>query len=381
MRIGIFGGSFDPVHREHKNFVRAALKSLQLDKLIVMPAHTPPHKQGRSLSSNADRLAMCQLAFADLEKVEVSDFELSQGGTSYTYLTCAHVRQSYPNADIFFLVGTDMLRNFPFWKYPEKILEMVELAVSGREDEEGWWQREQEVFTQRFGKPFVKIDYNGDAVSSTQIRVLEGAGMRLDTFVEEKVADYIEEKGLYSIPFAKEALALEKPSRALHSVRVAHLAARRAYALHIPEQDAIAAGLLHDCAKNLPPDHPYLEGFTPPDEWGEVPASVWHQFAGAYVAERIFGVQNADILNAIRYHTSGRENMSGLEKLIFLADMLEEERHYEGVEILRELFWRGQDLDECLEEALYQTIEFLKSKNADIYPLTQNAYHFIKKEV
>lgn len=381
MRIGIFGGSFDPVHREHKNFVRAALKSLQLDKLIVMPAHTPPHKQGRSLSSNADRLAMCQLAFADLEKVEVSDFELSQGGTSYTYLTCAHVRQCYPNADIFFLVGTDMLRNFPFWKYPEKILEMVELAVSGREDEEGWWQREQEVFTQRFGKPFVKIDYNGDAVSSTQIRVLAGACMRLDTFVDEKVADYIEGKGLYAIPFAKDALALEKTSRALHSVRVAHLAARRAYALHIPEQDAIAAGLLHDCAKNLSSDHPYLKGFTLPDQWGEVPASVWHQFAGAYVAERIFGVQDADILNAIRYHTSGRENMSVLEKLIFLADMLEEERHYEGVEILRELFWRGQDLDECLEEALYQTIEFLKSKDADIYPLTQNAYHFIKKEV
>ena len=87
-----------------------------------------------------------------------------------------------------------------------------------------------------------------------------------------------------------------------------------------------------------------------------MPSSVYHQFAGAYVAETHFGIKDEDILNAIRYHTSGRANMSELEKLIFLADMLEEERSYEGVETLRKLFWREQGLDECLEEALFQTL-------------------------
>ena len=99
------------------------------------------------------------------------------------------------------------------------------------------------------------------------------------------------------------------------------------------------------------------------------------------MAEHTFNVTDPDVLNAIRYHTSGREGMSDLEKLIFLSDMLEEERSYEGVEKLRALFWKRERLDECLKTALYETILFLKSKQAEIYPLTQQAYEYIKKEV
>ena len=381
MRIGIFGGSFDPVHKEHTNFARAAINCLRLDKLFVMPAFAPPHKIGRTLSPDEDRLEMCRLAFSDVPQVEVSDYEILKQGTSYTYLTCQHFRALYPTAEIFFLVGTDMLRDFPTWKNPRSIVDDVTLAVCGRNDEEGWWEQEQGKFVQEFGKEFARVDYNGADVSSTKIRVLAGAGMRLNDFVDKKVEAYIFEKRLYEIKNAKEALALETPKRRAHSVRVAELAAKRALGLKIPERKAITAALFHDCGKNLSPDSPYLEGFSLPDEWGEMPSSVYHQFAGAYVAETHFGIKDEDILNAIRYHTSGRANMSELEKLIFLADMLEEERSYEGVETLRKLFWREQGLDECLEEALFQTLEFLKSKNAEIYPLTKNAYKFYKKGV
>ena len=123
MRIGIFGGSFDPVHKEHTNFVRAAVENLRLDKVFVMPAHIPPHKLGKTLSSNVDRLQMCKIAFLDIEQAEVSDYEMTQDGPSYTHLTCAHFKNKYPEAELFFLVGTDMLRDFPTWKEPEKILE------------------------------------------------------------------------------------------------------------------------------------------------------------------------------------------------------------------------------------------------------------------
>ncbi len=379
MRIGIFGGSFDPVHREHKNFVRAAIDGLRLDTIFIMPAHAPPHKPYRVLSSDADRLAMCRLAFSDIPQAQVSDYETSSGGTSYTYLTCRHFKGLYPDAELFFLVGTDMLRDFPTWKNPESIVNDVTITVCGRNDEPGWWEQEQTAFAQKFGKPFARVDYNGADVSSTEIRVMAGAGMSLTDFVEEKVAEYIRRNRLYEIKNAKEALALEKPSRRAHSVRVACLAASRALKLKIPERKAIAAALFHDCGKNLSPDSPYLEGFAPPTQWGEVPDSVWHQYAGAYVAEHSFGIEDEDILNAIRYHTSGRENMSELEKLIFLSDMLEEERSYEGVEGLRKLFWQGQGLDECLKQALFETLEFLRSKKADIYPLTQNAYNYYKK--
>ncbi len=379
MRIGLFGGSFDPIHKEHENFVRAAIEGLCLDRVFVLPAYAPPHKPGKVLAPDEHRLALCRLAFSDVPRVTVSDYEIRQGGTSYTYLTCKHFKEEYPDAELFFLVGTDMLRDFPSWREPQSILENATLAVCGRCDEVGWWEKEQARFIEKFGKPFVRVDYNGADVSSTKIRVAAGAGMRLTQFVEEREEEYIYRNHLYEIENAKEALALERESRRAHSVRVAELAAARAVKLKIPEKKAIAAALFHDCGKNLAADSEYLQGFAPPDEWGRVPASVWHQFAGAYVAEHTFGVKDEDILNAVRYHTSGRPGMSPLEQLIFLADMLEEERSYEGVEGLRRLFWQGQGLDECLEQALFETLEFLKEKNAEIYPLTRQAYEYYKK--
>ena len=114
----------------------------------------------------------------------------------------------------------------------------------------------------------------------------------------------------------------------------------------------------------------------PPIKWGDIPREVYHQFAGAFVAEKWFGVTDDEVLSAIRYHTSARPNMGELEKLIFLADMLEAARNYEGVDELRTLFFKGKDLDECLTEALRQTLLFLQKKGGEIYPLTQAAYDF-----
>lgn len=379
MRIGIFGGSFDPVHNEHIALARQAVQELRLDKLYIMPAHVPPHKKGKTLSPDRDRLEMCRLAFADVDRVEVSDYECRQEGTSYTYLTCRYFKEQYPAAEIFWLVGTDMLRDFPTWKHPEEILASVTLAVCGRHETGTWEEIEQEKFFRLFSKRFVYLSYNGADVSSTKLRVWAGAGMRLTNFTHPKVAEYIEEKGLYEIAGAKEALALEKEERQAHSIRVAELAASRAASISIPERQAITAALFHDCAKNLSMDSHYLKGFSLPSDWGEVPKAVVHQFAGAFVAEKHFGVTDEDILNAIRYHTSGRENMSELEKLIFLADMLEEERMYEGVDHLRSLFWQD-GLDACLQKALEESVAFIQKKKAEVYPLTLRACAFYQEK-
>lgn len=381
MRIAIFGGSFDPIHTEHIRLAQAAIKELALDKLFVMPAYAPPHKKWKILSPGEDRLEMCRLAFQDNEAVEVSDYEIKRRGTSYTYLTCQYFKEKYPSAEIFWIVGADMLQDFPTWKHPENILENVTLAACGREiKDESWWENEQEKFFARFQCNFRKFSYNGAAVSSTKIRVLAGAGMCLTPLVAENVEGYIQAKGLYAISNADKALSLEKESRRAHSLRVAELAASRAVKLGIPEKRAIEAALFHDCAKNLPEDSTYLQGFILPTEWGDVPKEVRHQFSGAYVAEKFLNVTDTEILDAIRYHTSARPNMGELEKLIFLADMLEAERCYQGVEELRTLFWKGSSLDECLEEALYQTLLFLRSKGGEVYPLTQLAYDYYSKK-
>jgi nicotinate-nucleotide adenylyltransferase len=375
MRIGIFGGSFDPIHNEHIALARQAVVDLSLDRLFVMPAANPPHKPWRVLTSDVDRLKTCELAFAGDEKISVSDYELKKGGASYTYLTVRYFRQLYPDAEIFFLMGTDMLRNFPLWKEPTDILQNATLAVCARAEEQGWAQEEQSLFYEKFGVKFAVLSYEGKDVSSTKIRVLAGAGLDLTPFTDEKVAKYIQEKGLYAIEGAAASLALQKPSRAAHSVRVAMLAAKRAGELHLSEKKALQACLLHDCAKNLAFDNPLLQGFTPPKD---CPSSVLHQYAGEYVARTYLGVTDEEVLSAIACHTSGKENMSTLDKLVFLADLVEEERSYPGVERLRRLFW--EDLDACLLAALEDTVEYLTRSGMPIDGRTLAAREYYQKE-
>lgn len=375
MKIAVFGGSFDPVHSEHVHIARAAIAELQLDKLLVMPAFSPPHKPWKRLAPDSDRLHMCKLAFQDMEKAEVCDYEIARGDVSYTYLTCRYFRSLYQDAEIYWLVGTDMLRDFPTWKNPQSILNDVTLAVCAR-NETDWIDRESQAFYERFGKKFVTVSYVGKNVSSTEVRVFAGAGVLRNDLVPENVAAYIEENKIYEIPFAKEALALEKTARREHSVRVAQTAARMAMKMRISERQALTAAFFHDCAKNLPSDSPFLQDFTMDAAWGDVPAPVVHQFTGAYLAEHIFHVTDREVLDAIRYHTSGRADMSSLEKLIFLADMLEDGRDFDGVDELRRLFWQD-GVDACLRAALRQSLQFIKEKGEKIYPLTESAYRWI----
>ena len=376
MNIGIFGGSFDPPHLEHVRLAAAAVGSLNLDKLFVVPAHTPPHKKDKVLSSDENRLEMCRIAFNDCPRTEVSDCEIRQGGTSYTYLTCRRFRELYPAAKLFWLVGTDMLRDFPTWRNPEEILSLASLAVCARAEKPGWTEKELKDFTARFQTDFAIIRYDGKDVSSTEVRVLAAAGEDVISLVGAKTAEYIRKNRLYEIPHAREALLLEKPSRRAHSIRVALFAAGYAAKFGISEKQAVTAALFHDCAKNLPPDSPYLRGFRPPKG---VPEPVLHQYSGAYVAEKFFEVTDGEVLDAIRYHTSGRADMTSLEKLVFLSDMLESGRQFDGVEKLRKIF-REEGLDPCMRQALKDTLSYLEKSGGEIYPLTREAYEFLKRE-
>lgn len=156
------------------------------------------------------------------------------------------------------------------------------------------------------------------------------------------------------------------------------MAAARATSLGVSERSAITAALFHDCAKNLELTSPYLKGFPLLEN---VPAPVIHQFSGAYIAENFFGVKDKDVLNAIRYHTSGRPEMSALERLIFLSDMLECARDYPGVEKLRALFWdKTDDLTVCVAEALKETLLFLKEKQVPVYALTEKAAKYYEEK-
>ena len=372
MKIALFGGSFDPVHREHVNYVRAAIRTLSLDLVVVMPSRLAPHKRLGAQADGEARLQMCRLAFEHEPRVRVSDFELSQDGVSYSYLTCRAFAKYYPDAERYFLVGADMLEDFFTWKQPEDILKHVTLVACGRGHEKAEALRAR--FRSVFGKDFLSLDFSGEAVSSTDIRVSLAFGKKPEA-LDERVFAFIREKGLYAHPAIAPALALEKPERREHSFRVAQMACARARSLRIPEEKALLAAALHDCAKYVPLSSPLLEGFSCPEN---VPPPVLHQYTGAYLAERHFGIRDREVLDAIRYHTSGRAGMGELEKLVYLSDLLEAGREFPGVEMLRTLFWK--DLDECLFESLRHEVEYLNSTGKEVYPLTQEAYDFVKSQ-
>ena len=373
MRIALFGGSFDPVHSEHVRLVCAAKESLALDEVIVIPSFCAPHKAWGAHAAGDDRLEMCKIAFRGLPFVRVSDFELRTGGTSYTYLTCRHFAQEYPEAELYFLLGADMLENFFSWKNPQDIVKNVRIAACGRGEDgvEGYAER----FRSEFGCDFIKIPYSGAKISSTRLRTELAFGKTPDG-LDSSVLGYIRERGLYEYPAILPALALEKEGRQAHSLGVAILATARARSVGVTEEKALLASALHDCGKSVSLTSPLLEGFTLPEG---VPAPVVHQYTGAYLAEHEFGIADDDILNAIRYHTSGREGMTTLEKLVYLSDLLEEGRDYQGVDALRELFWK--DLDECLLRSLEEQIAHLERSGKEIYSLTRKAYEWAKKVV
>lgn len=364
MKVSLFGGSFNPVHNEHINIVKAAIAELGFDKVIIMPSYATPAKYGRITASPEDRYNMCLSAFGSVKGAEVSDYELKQGGTSYTCLTVSHLKEIYKNDELYVLIGADAYADFENWKNPRQILGNARLAVCGREKP-----------ALLNGVSAVGFSYIGAGVSSTRIRALAALGEDIGEYTPRSVADYIKENNIYKLEFADRLKKYLTPSRWRHTVGVAVCAAEMCPRFGIEEKSALIAAALHDCAKYLNEGCAELVGFVPPDN---VPQPVIHQYSGAFVAENVFGIKDADILNAIRYHTSGRENMSDLEKLIFLSDLLEEGRSFEGVEKLRGEFSHG--LDRGMTAALAARLEYLRSEGKQVYPLTKKAYEYLKEK-
>lgn len=375
MKIAIYGGAFNPVHTEHVNIALAAKEALGLDKVIIVPTFRSPHKSGSLTVRTGDRLKMCRLAFEKYPGLEVSDCEIKRGGISYSYVTCRRFKKLYPGADLYFIMGEDMLSGFGNWKEPAEILKCVTPAVCARVDGEAL-KKAIKSFGARFKSEVVTFGYVGKDVSSTRVRTLAALGEDISAYVTEEVKNFIHVRNLYALQEVWGVKKLLSEERWAHTVRVALFASSAAPRLGVFEYDAIVAAALHDCAKYLGQYAPQLAGFTPPDN---VPPPVLHQYSGAYVAEHTFGIKDKDVLNAIRYHTSGRENMRPLEKLIFLADMLEEGRAFDGVGELRQLF--EKDVDVCLMTALSHQLDYLRSQKKPVYPLTERAYRYIKEYI
>ena len=199
MRIGIFGGTFDPPHAGHKKYADELKVRLSLDKLLVIPTSTPPHKEKVNSASAEDRLNMVKILFGNDTDVEVSDMEIARGGKSYTYETVTLLHGIYPDDELIFLLGSDMLFSFHSWRKPDVILSHVKICAvtrNGEISEEELGEYVEKHFPDSKER-FITCDFDPIELSSTQIRDAIRDGESVEGLLDAEVLKYIKEKELY----------------------------------------------------------------------------------------------------------------------------------------------------------------------------------------
>lgn len=192
-RIGIYGGTFDPIHRTHLDIARAARDTAGLDKVVFVVAARPPHKQREVYASAEDRLALVQAAIAGEKGMEVSRIEMDRIGPSYTVDTLREIHQQYPEAALFLIVGYDSLVDLPSWHKPEEILGLARVLAARRPGVNA------SVHPMMQGR-FDLLPIEENAMSSTEIRARVACGESVHELVPAAVEQIIREKGLYREP-------------------------------------------------------------------------------------------------------------------------------------------------------------------------------------
>ena len=393
-RIGIYGGTFNPPHIGHIRAAECALSRLALDKLLLIPDRIAPHKVMPSGTPDPyQRLDMVRIGAKEIgdSRVEVTDMELKREGPSYTYLTVEQLRSLYPQDEFYLLMGTDMFLSFQNWRNAEQIWKEVTLAVFCR-GERGEEEKilQHKAYMEGLGVKVILVDNPVVDISSTQLRRML-AFQCADPFLPAGVAAYIRENRLYETAENFSHLSMEKLETVVTSLlnpnRVAHVLGCRDTAVELAKRwgadvtDAARAGLLHDITKAL--DGPLQ--LTLCREYGIVLDAFFaknpktlHALTGALVAERIFG-ENEAVVSAIRSHTTGKADMNTLEKIIYVADYMEPNRNFPGVDKLRQLAYT--DLDAALKLGLTMTLELLKKQGSEISPESREALEFLNQSL
>ena len=196
-RIGVLGGTFDPVHNGHLHIARELREALGLERVLWVPAGRPPHKTGQIVSSDRDRLAMLELALADSPLDEINTIDIDRAGPSYTADTLEHLREEVSPATLVFLMGEDSLRDLPTWHDPERILRAAELAVAGRPGIDVNLDALTQAIPALNGRVHLALTAEVP-VSSSDIRQRVRENRCIQGLVPPRVESYIREHGLYA---------------------------------------------------------------------------------------------------------------------------------------------------------------------------------------
>ncbi len=365
-RTLIFGGAFDPPHCEHVAMCKAAMRELNIDRLVLVPTYLPPHKGAGTLPFET-RARLAAAAFEG-ENVVVDDIELERGGDNYSALVLPALKQKY--GDIVYLIGGDSLQYFDRWYHPEQIAKICPIAVCSRGGYTDVQKCADEVVS-KYGAQIYILKYSGKDVSSSMLKTELLLGEE-PSDLPGRVLEIIEQDGLFEqyFPMLEKLRSFQTEELFAHSKAVV----KRAIDFnnkHNLAQDfgrVFLAALLHDNAKQ----RPSLDGLNVPKD--AIGTPVLHQFLGAEKARRDFGIEDEGILDAIRYHTTAKAGMTGLEKLIYTADSLSDDRMYAPIPELRRV--ADEDFDKGFKATLKFTYDKLLSKGKGIYPLTVQAYEY-----
>ena len=387
-RIGIYGGTFNPPHIGHIRAAQYAVHALNLDRLLLIPDRIAPHKVIPSGTANPQqRLEMVRLAAKDMEKAEVSDMELLREGPSYTYQTILELKERNPEDELVLLMGTDMFLSFMSWKNPEIILSNAALGVFYRGDK-GEVQQIHAMKEQMEadGHMIYLVENPVVDISSTDLRRMLALHCA-ESFLCPEVSDYIRRHGLYETwtdwknlsveALERVVIRLLDPKRVNHVLGCRNVAVSLAQHWGADETDAARAALLHDITKAL--DGPLQLTLCSEygiilDEFSEKYPKTLHALTGSYVAKWIFGERD-EVVDAIFSHTTGKADMNALQMIIYIADYMEPNRDFPGVEDLRRLAY--EDLHKAMALGLNMTLQHLERQGSEVSPASKEALDWL----
>lgn len=396
MKLGIYGGTFNPPHLGHLAAARFALDALELDRLEFVPAAAPPHKTlPEGGPSAGQRLEMVELAADGLlqpQKVSVSGMELRRPGKSYTADTLEQLQSANPGAELWLLMGTDMFLTLQNWREPEVITRLAGICTFARtQSDSGELLETQARYLEKtFGARtcVLQLPHIVD-VSSTRLRELLAQGKGQE-YLSPAVYGYIIRQGLYGVRYDLRQL----PDRELRACSYSMIRAKRIAHVQGTEEEAVRlarrwgadgekarrGAILHDCTKYLTMEEQLQlcrkYGIVL-DDLEQQAVKLLHAKTGACVARDVYGVSD-EVYEAIFWHTTGKADMTLLEKILYIADYMEPNRDFPGVERLRELAY--QDLDQAVLAGCEMSIQEMKDRGLPVHPNTVRARDWLRSK-
>ncbi|MBO5223302.1 MAG: bis(5'-nucleosyl)-tetraphosphatase (symmetrical) YqeK [Clostridia bacterium] len=372
-KTALFGGSFDPLTKAHLDVIEKL--SALFDEVIVMPSKISPFKTDVVAVDGSVRIAMIKDCCKSLKNVYVSDFEVNNPDVSYTYATVEHLKGLGKNVTL--VMGSDMISTLYKWRKFDYLIESVSFFFIRRPFFDIDYGKINEY--KSMGAKIEIADFIGEEGSSSLLKVAVAFGKQLEV-VPQVVAKFINDNGMYGdycyITNLYEKFNM-KQTRIEHTYRTAKMAIILAKQHGVDVDKAIKSALLHDIGKYVDAKTLIEQGIAVKTEALTCPLPVQHCFTSEAIARYVVKEQDEEVLKAILNHTTGDKNMSDLEKVIFLADYVEEGRTFVGVAEVREICYKS--LNAGMKIAIEKTLSYIKSKGGEVDERTLSAYTDLQK--